>query len=117
MFIYRFFLPPLVTIPLCYQLFGSGPCINDAQIRFLFVGEQFQYDAAFGGILVFAALWRERLFSTAACAMIYLFPRRVSGIGRGATPIAVVEERTARASDSDLANILYTSGTTGEPKG
>ena len=38
-------------------------------------------------------------------------------LGEGLPHNAVVEERTARASDSDLANILYTSGTTGEPKG
>ena len=36
---------------------------------------------------------------------------------RGYPTMPLWEERTARASDSDLANILYTSGTTGEPKG
>ena len=38
-------------------------------------------------------------------------------MGEGLPNAAVVAERTARASLNDLANILYTSGTTGEPKG
>lgn len=37
--------------------------------------------------------------------------------GEGLPHNDVVEERTGRASYDDLANILYTSGTTGEPKG
>ena len=37
--------------------------------------------------------------------------------GKGLPNNDIVEERTSRASDDDLANILYTSGTTGEPKG
>ena len=36
--------------------------------------------------------------------------------GEGLTHYDTVEERTKRASEDDLANILYTSGTTGEPK-
>ena len=51
MFIYRFcclYQPSGYHTAVCYQLFGSAQyIINDAQIRFLFVGEQFQYDAAF----------------------------------------------------------------------
>jgi len=34
-------------------------------------------------------------------------------LGEGLPHNDVVEERSARASDDDLANILYTSGTTG----
>lgn len=37
-------------------------------------------------------------------------------MGEGLPHNEVVEERTARASYDDLANILYTSGTTGSQK-
>ena len=112
-----------VTIPLYAT---SSPAqaqyiISDAQIRYLFVGEQFQYDAAF------------RVFGLCqSLQQLIIFDRKVQKDPRDFTSIyydeflalgndtglnAVVEERTERASDTDLANILYTSGTTGEPKG
>ena len=96
--------------------------INDAQIRYLFVGEQFQYDAAFSVFGLFRLV----------CSSSSFFDRAVVKDPRDMTSIyfdefmamdeelqhnAIVEERTAAASDDDLANILYTSGTTGEPKG
>lgn len=112
-----------VTIPLYAT---SSPAqtqyiISDAQIRYLFVGEQFQYDAAF------------RVFGLCqSLQQLIIFDRKVQKDPRDFTSIyydeflalgndtglnAVVEERMERASDADLANILYTSGTTGEPKG
>ncbi len=95
--------------------------INDAQIRFLFVGEQFQYDAAFSAFGFCDSLQKLIVFDRG----VVLDPRDKTSIyydeflalGEGLPHNDVVEERTARASDDDLANILYTSGTTGEPKG
>ena len=95
--------------------------INDAQIRYLFVGEQYQYDSAFSIFGFCSSLQQLIIFDRS----VVKDPRDVSSIyfdefmamGEGLPHNEVVEERTARASYDDLANILYTSGTTGEPKG
>ena len=112
-----------VTIPLYAT---SSPAqaqyiINDAQIRYIFVGEQFQYDAAFSVFGFCQSLQQLIIFARA----VVRDPRDMTSIyfdefletGRGLPNNDIVEERTSRASDDDLANILYTSGTTGEPKG
>ena len=112
-----------VTIPLYAT---SSPAqaqyiINDAQIRYIFVGEQFQYDAAFSVFGFCQSLQQLIIFDRA----VVRDPRDMTSIyfdefletGRGLPNNDIVEERTSRASDDDLANILYTSGTTGEPKG
>ena len=112
-----------VTIPLYAT---SSPAqaqyiINDAQIRYIFVGEQFQYDAAFSVFGFCQSLQQLIIFDRA----VVRDPRDMTSIyfdefletGKGLPNNDIVEERTSRASDDDLANILYTSGTTGEPKG
>ena len=112
-----------VTIPLYAT---SSPAqaqyiINDAQIRYIFVGEQFQYDAAFSVFGFCQSLQQLIIFDRA----VVRDPRYMTSIyfdefletGKGLPNNDIVEERTSRASDDDLANILYTSGTTGEPKG
>ena len=112
-----------VTVPL-YATSSSAQAqyiINDAGIRFLFVGEQYQYDAAFGAFAFCHSLEKLIIFDRT----VQLNERDTTSIyyedflklGEGLPHNALVEERTARASENDLANILYTSGTTGEPKG
>ncbi len=95
--------------------------INDAQIRFLFIGEQFQYDAAFSVFGLCHSLEKLILFDPKIkkderdTTSIYF--DEFLKLGEGLPHNEEVEARTARASNDDLANILYTSGTTGEPKG
>ena len=113
----------LVTIPLYAT---SSPAqaqyiINDAQIRFLFVGEQFQYDAAFSVFGFCQSLQKLIIFDRSVVRdtrdKTSIYFDEFLAMGKDLPYNDVVEERMVRASDDDLANILYTSGTTGEPKG
>lgn len=112
-----------VTIPLYAT---SSPeqaryIINDAHLRILFVGEQFQYDAAISVQGYCHTLEQIVIYDPT----VVKDPRDKTSIyfdefmkqGEGLPYNEVVEARTARASFDDLSNILYTSGTTGEPKG
>jgi long-chain acyl-CoA synthetase len=95
--------------------------INDAQIRYIFVGEQYQYDSVFSIFGFCPSLQQLIIFDR----KVKKDPRDTSSIyfdefikmGDDDSMAAIVAERTARAADDDLANILYTSGTTGDPKG
>ena len=95
--------------------------IHDAGIRFLFVGEQAQYDKA------------RRVFATCqTLERIIVFDPAVSipegdktamhfddflRLGEGLPRQSEVDSLTREASMDDIANILYTSGTTGDSKG
>ena len=95
--------------------------VNDAKVRFLFVGEQEQYDKA------------HRVFSTCqTLERIIIFDKGVRiadgdknamyfddflKLGENLPRQTEVDALTAQASMDDIANILYTSGTTGDSKG
>jgi len=120
---YGGFANRIVSVPLyaTSSALQAQYIINDAGIRFLFVGEQFQYDSAFSIMSYCPTLEKLIIFDRA----VQKDPRDTSSIyfdeflelGKGFPYNDIIEERTSRASEDDLANILYTSGTTGEPKG
>lgn len=95
--------------------------INDAQIRFLFVGEQEQYDKAHRVFGLCHSLERIIIFdrsvriSTHDPAALYFDD--FLKLGEGLPRQSEVEKLYQESNDSDLCNILYTSGTTGDPKG
>lgn len=112
-----------VTVPLyaTSSALQAQYIVNDAGIRFLFVGEQFQYDTAFSIFPHCPTLKRLIVFDR----NVQLDPRDKTSVYfddflKAVADLpheAAIRERIAKASDEDLANILYTSGTTGEPKG
>lgn len=95
--------------------------INDAQVRFIFVGEQEQYDKAHRIFALCHTLERIIIFdrsvriSTHDPAALYFddFLKHGEGLPRQSE----VEQLYNEASMDDLCNILYTSGTTGDSKG
>ena len=95
--------------------------VNDAKIRYLFVGEQDQYDKArrifslcptMERIIVFDPLVK---ISTHDPNAIYFSD--FLKLGENLPRQTEVEKLQQQANGDDIANILYTSGTTGDSKG
>lgn len=95
--------------------------ISDAQVRFLFVGEQEQYDKAFRVSPLCPTLERIIVFDRG----VKLSPQDANAIyfddflklGDNCPRQSELETLLSQANDDDLCNILYTSGTTGDSKG
>ena len=95
--------------------------VNDADIRFLFVGEQAQYDKARRVFATCRTLERIIVYDPAVdiaegdtMAMTFADFLR---LGEGLPRQQEVDQLTDEATMDDTANILYTSGTTGDSKG
>lgn len=95
--------------------------VNDANVKLLFAGEQFQYNNAFKvqqnssvlkRIIVFD---RNVKFHPEDKTSLYFEDFMASG--ENSNTEVTVRVRMKSRQDDDIACIIYTSGTTGEPKG
>lgn len=95
--------------------------INDGQVRFLFVGEQEQYDKAHRVFALCPSLERIIIFDSSVRISTHdpaaLYFKDFVKLGENLPRQTEVEALYQSASMDDMANILYTSGTTGDSKG
>ena len=95
--------------------------ISDAKIRFLFVGEQEQYDKAHRVIGMCKSLERIIIFDKNVRIAEHdtnaIYFDDFLKMGENYPRQSEVEVLQKGASFDDIANILYTSGTTGDSKG
>ena len=95
--------------------------ISDAKIRFLFVGEQEQFDKARRVCSLCQTLERiivfDRSVNIGEQDPTVMYFDDFLKLGEGLPRQSEVESRQKEATMDDIANILYTSGTTGDSKG
>ncbi|MGI6573478.1 MAG: AMP-dependent synthetase/ligase [Fermentimonas sp.] len=95
--------------------------VNDAGIKVLFVGEQFQYNNAYKVQQECEVLQKLIVFSR----QVVLQPGDTTSVyfddfiatGENSESLGLVSARLKQLKMDDLSAIIYTSGTTGEPKG
>lgn len=95
--------------------------INDAKVRFLFVGEQEQYDKAHRVFALCPTLERIIIYDSNVRISTHdpnaLYFDDFLKLGDQLPRQTEVDALCSQASNDDVANILYTSGTTGNSKG
>lgn len=112
-----------VTIP--FYATSSGAQVtymmNDADVRLLFVGEQEQYDTAFSVVSLCNHLEKIIIFDSHVQRKpndtISMYFDEFLSFGKTADNDAEIQRRKDAATFDDMADILYTSGTTGNSKG
>lgn len=95
--------------------------VKDANVRFLFVGEQEQYDKAHRIFALCPSLERIIIFDRSVRISTHdpnaLYFEDFIALGENLPRQTQVEGLWREANEEDLCNIIYTSGTTGESKG
>ena len=95
--------------------------VNDAQVRYVFVGEQYQYDTAFRCMPHCPTLQKLVVFDRTVVKnpqdKVSMYFDEFLQMADGLHVQEEIDRRSAALRLDDLANILYTSGTTGTSKG
>ncbi len=94
--------------------------VNDAEIKLIFVGDQVQYDVAAevlknSNVLKNIVVFDNNVVLDDKVSSVYYTD--FIAVGAKSSKYFEVQNRQNDASEDDLACILYTSGTTGNPKG
>ena len=95
--------------------------VNDAAVRYVFVGEQYQYDTALRVLKLCPTMQKLIIFSRDVVRderdQLSIYFDEFLKLGEGEPFKDEVLRRSEAIEPDDIANILYTSGTTGLSKG